>query len=412
MRLKYERYSISRGVQKIKTRTAVVLSAVALSLSGGTGLSLAVFGSAHAATPDWNVNGVYNFEFEYLGSPYVHQVTLSGQDVDGNFNVVSTYPVGGPEAYAWSGTGSISGSALTMSTDYTVGAVGTHMDITGTVASNGTLSGSWSDNNIPGGRTGTWESVSGSAHHIASQVIVTPPVNSQGWSTADTRPGGAVNFVSDSTAPGNPHIGALQLTTDATTAAKAQYLHAANTPLSDVTELSYSTKQNSASFVGGEASFQLVTCLTGAPTATTCPGFTTLVYEPYQGGQGAVLPGQWQSWDMYAGGLFWSSRAVTCSDGAVVAGAGGPAIYTLAQIKTMCPDAVAAGFGVNVGTFNPSYNVETDLVNFNNTTYNFEPYVVAGDKEACKKDGWKNLATATGQAFKNQGQCVAYTNHN
>jgi hypothetical protein len=83
-----------------------------------------------------------------------------------------------------------------------------------------------------------------------STVVVTP-TNTQGWATADTRTGGAVSYVSDSTAPGDPSYGALKLTTDATTAAKVQYMHQANVPLGDVTDLSYSTKQNSASFPGG-----------------------------------------------------------------------------------------------------------------------------------------------------------------
>ena len=30
------------------------------------------------------------------------------------------------------------------------------------------------------------------------------------------------------------------------------------------------------------------------------------------------------------------------------------------------------GFGVNVGSNNPSYDVEVDLVNFNGTVYDFE----------------------------------------
>src|SRR5437868_5343138 len=93
-------------------------------------------------------------------------------------------------------------------------------------------------------------------------VIVTPPVNSQGWSTADTNAGGSVSFVTDATAPGGG-VGALQLTTDATIAAKAQYLHGANTPLSDVTELSYYTKQVSSPFAGGDPAYQLITFLNG-----------------------------------------------------------------------------------------------------------------------------------------------------
>ena len=77
---------------------------------------------------------------------------------------------------------------------------------------------------------------------VAVTTVVVTPTNTQGWSTADTRPGGAVNYVVDATAP--RRVGALQLTTDATTAAKAQYIHAANTPLAASTSSSYSTKQN------------------------------------------------------------------------------------------------------------------------------------------------------------------------
>jgi len=202
------------------------------------------------------------------------------------------------------------------------------------------------------------------AHGDGSRVVVTPS-NTQGWSTADTRPGGAVNFVVDATAPSGR--GALQLTTDATNAAKAQYLHAASTPLAGVTQLSYYTKQNSAAFAQGAVSYQLPLFLNG----TT--GFTTLVFEPYQNTlQGPVLPTVWQQWDVDAG-LFWSTRTVTCSNGTVTGTSGGPANYTLAMIKTMCPTASVLGFGVNIGSYNPSYNVETDLVNFNGTVYDFEP---------------------------------------
>ncbi len=127
--------------------------------------------------------------------------------------------------------------------------------------------------------------------YAATTVVVTPTAP-QGWTTADTRPGGAVGFVVDATAPAG--IGALQLTTDATTAAKAQYLHAANTPIADVTELSYYAKQNSASFTGGNASYQLPAFLNGATA-----GFTTFVYEPYE--NGTVIPGVWQFWDVSSG---------------------------------------------------------------------------------------------------------------
>jgi hypothetical protein len=235
-----------------------------------------------------------------------------------------------------------------------------------------------------------------------SQVVVTP-ANTQGWSTADTRPGGAVNFISDNTAPGTPHYGALQLTTDATTSAKAQYLHDANTALADVNELSYSTKQNSSSFISADPSYQLLVDINGSAAG----GFTTLVYEPYE--NGVVTPGVWQSWDVDSG-QFWSSRTVADGTCVLAAGAGGAPFYTLTQLKATCPNAVVVGFGVNIGSFNPSYDVETDLVNFNGTTYNFEPFQTPSDKDACKKDGWMSLTDQNGQAFKNQGQCVSWTN--
>ena len=195
--------------------------------------------------------------------------------------------------------------------------------------------------------------------------IVVTPTDQQGWSTADTRPGGTVTFVVDPTAPAGR--GALELTTNATTTAKAQYLHAANVPLAGVTELSYYTKQNSAPFPGADPSYQVISELNG----TT--GFTTLVFEPYQNPlQGPVIPQAWQKWNVGAG-LFWSTRTVVCANGTVVGTSGGPATYTLAQIRSLCPNAMVIGFGVNIGSNNPLYNVETDLFDFNGTVYDFEP---------------------------------------
>ncbi|MBL8031319.1 MAG: hypothetical protein JNK33_03285 [Candidatus Doudnabacteria bacterium] len=229
----------------------------------------------------------------------------------------------------------------------------------------------------------------------ASTTVVTS-ANPQGWSTADTRPGGAVNFIPDGTAPSG--LGALQLTTDATTTAKAQYLRAASLPLADVTELSYYTKQNSAAFAGGDASYQLPVLLNGAT------GFTTFVFEPYQ--NGTVVNGVWQQWDVDAG-QFWSSRSVTCSNGSVSAGFGGAPFYTLSQIQTMCPEAIVVGFGVNIGSNNPSYDVETDLVSFNNDVFNFEPTLTPTTRESCKNGGWMGFNSPV---FRNQGECVAYVN--
>ena len=246
----------------------------------------------------------------------------------------------------------------------------------------------------------------------ASNTITVTQQNQQGWSTASTNLGGAVNFIKDTTSPA-PN-GALQLTTDATKTAKAQYLHAANTPLSDVNSLSYYTKNASMISNSTDASYQLPTCLLGLTATKTsanptgCNGYTTFVFEPYQ--NGTVTPGMWQEWDVYAG-QSWSSSTVSSGTCSVAAGAGGAPFYSLAAVKALCPNAVVGGFGVNIGSNNPSYNVETDLVNFNGTTYDFQFTKVPTNKDQCKKDGYLGYTDGSAVTFKNQGSCVSYANN-
>ncbi len=235
-----------------------------------------------------------------------------------------------------------------------------------------------------------------SAEHISSTVVVTP-TNTQGWSTADTRPGGAVNFVMDATSP-YPN-GALQLTTNLTTTSKAQYLHGATGSLNSVTELGYSTRQVSGPIVA-DPSYQLIVDLNGAGTG----GFTTFVYEPYQ--NGVIIPNVWQTWDVDAG-MFWSTRNFSEGTCTIVAGGGGPPFYTLAQLQTNCPNATVLGFGVNIGSNNPGYNVYTDGVNFNGTVYDFQLFATAMNKDQCKNGGFMNVKDSDGKSFKNQGQCVS-----
>jgi hypothetical protein len=232
---------------------------------------------------------------------------------------------------------------------------------------------------------------------FAATATVVTPGNLQGWDTADTRPGGNVSFVEDATAPLGS--GALELTTDATTAAKAQLLKATNTPLAEVKDLSYYTKQVTATSPTGAPSYQLAVDLDANGTFDT-----NLVYEPYW--NGTVVPGTWQQWDVDAG-QFWSSSTA----GGLTAGAGGPPLYTLADVLALNPDAVVVGFGVNVGTYNPGYNVETDAVVFSDATYDFEatePLTSPATKEECKDGGWQTF----NPAFRNQGECVSFVASN
>ncbi|HWN23390.1 MAG TPA: hypothetical protein VNP93_15540 [Gaiellaceae bacterium] len=241
--------------------------------------------------------------------------------------------------------------------------------------------------------------VAGSA--ATTTVVVTQ--NSSSWSTMDTRPGGAVDFTEAYDAPAGLGSGSLELTTDATTDAKADYWtrDSAGTLLADVNELSYWTFQAATPQPPHAAvSYQLQIDANGAATG----GFTTLVFEPYQ--NGVIVPATWQQWDVDAGNL-WSSRSFTDGTCVLVAGAGGAPFYSLATLKTLCPDAVVLGIGVNIGTFNPGYTVATDGVQFNDVIYNFEVGLTPATKDDCKNGGWM---TFNDPAFKNQGECVSWVN--
>lgn len=241
----------------------------------------------------------------------------------------------------------------------------------------------------------------------ATTVRVTQ--NTASWTQDDTRPGGSVTFTEAYGAPAGLGDGSLELATTLSTTAKAGlYTHTMlGTPLDDVTDLAYWTFQAVTAPPNppiAAASYQLQLDTDG--TLGDGMGFTTLVYEPYWNPLSplAVAPGVWQQWDVDAG-LMWSSRTTSCG---LVAGAGGPPLYTLAAVKALCPAAVVVGIGVNVGSNNPGYTVATDGVRFNDTIYDFELGRRPGTKDDCKDDGWR---TFNDPSFRNQGQCVKYVNH-
>ena len=177
---------------------------------------------------------------------------------------------------------------------------------------------------------------------------------------------------------------ALQLTTDATTTAKAQYLHDASTPLASVTELGYSTKQNSASFVGGDPSYQLLVNLGGDDRLHDVR--LRALRERRRRARRVAELGRRRGPVLVEPHRHAPARARSSP-----APAARP-FYTLAGAEGALPDAVVVGFGVNIGTFNPSYNVETDLVDFNGTAYDFQPcHRPPTSKDECKNGGWQSF---------------------
>jgi hypothetical protein len=123
------------------------------------------FSSLAYAAENWDVTGTWKFNYEWLGSYYEHDafLTQTGDIITGN----GGFPVGGPYAYAWTITdGSITDDQIVLTMDYTVGAPGTTMHMTGTINPDGSILGNW-DDNYPAStettRESTWESSYGIA---------------------------------------------------------------------------------------------------------------------------------------------------------------------------------------------------------------------------------------------------------
>jgi hypothetical protein len=175
-----------------------------------------------------------------------------------------------------------------------------------------------------------------------------------------------------------------------------------NTALSAVNAIGYSTYR-SAGNDQQVAALNIEVDVNGAAPG----GFTTLVFEPvYNTSQGAVVSGQWQTWDAYSGGnaTWWSSNPIPSAPNR-------DTFVSWSTILAANPNAViVGGFGVNQGSGNPALTTAVDALKIghdgNTTTYDFEPDTIPPtSKDQCKNGGWQSFAS---QGFKNQGDCVSY----
>lgn len=206
--------------------------------------------------------------------------------------------------------------------------------------------------------------ISSQVAHAASYGDVVVRSNSiNGWNSGSVS-GGSTSFVNDSTAPYGH--GALEFTTSNSNNARAQRTKSIspNLKLSDLHSLSYSTKYISGPVHAGVGIQITINNLSGVSSSKS----TTLVYEPYWNGT-VDTNGSWQNWNTMLGGKFWSTTTV----GGFTNGAGGPPFYTLSSVLSQNPDAKITSLKLNTGTYNPSWVVRADGVNFNGTVYDFEP---------------------------------------
>jgi hypothetical protein len=180
------------------------------------------------------------------------------------------------------------------------------------------------------------------------------------------------------------------------------------TRLSDIQGFSYSTYRTTGGSMGQVPALNLEIDFNGP---NVDGGFATLVFEPiYNTDQGVISDGIWQDWDGYSGGsaTWWSTRAIpgVCAFNCFV---------SWSSIVSNNPDAtILGGFGVNQGSGNPALTASADALSIKyggtTTTYDFEPYKIATNKNQCKSDGWQTRKRANGTSFSNQGDCVSYTN--
>jgi hypothetical protein len=152
--------------------------------------------SPHTVT-GWNVQGRWKINYEYQGGYYPHDAFLI-QSSD-NLSGIGGHPSGGPYSYIWSITrGKVSGDAVHLVMNYTDGAPGTTMIMDGIIAPDGTVVGTWSDNFIPGNRTGSWTSVGGNAIKTHSE--------NNGWPGLFTPSVQPFTFTTDAYESGNWQI--------------------------------------------------------------------------------------------------------------------------------------------------------------------------------------------------------------
>lgn len=238
---------------------------------------------------------------------------------------------------------------------------------------------------------------------IAKQAENTPPTRN--WVLYKRAAGDGDTRVGPATPPSG--VGSYQLVTP-TGADKATLFNFDHigTSLSAIDKIGYSTYRTAGN-LQQVAALNIQVDVNGAAPG----GFTTLVFEPvYNTAQGAVVDGQWQTWDAYLGGAatWWSSNPIPSA----------PNRDTFVSWDTIVaanPDAViVGGFGINQGSGNPALTTAVDNLSLGIDgaclTYDFEPYRVATSKDDCKDGGWQTVKTAGGASFKNQGQCVQYVN--
>ena len=135
---------------------------------------------AFAATPNYTLNAHTTISFICGGGVYLHTLDTVNQLPNGTFTGTGFY--NSDHAYTWTVAGNVSGNTVTYTVHYTGFGAPTEYTNTGTIAANGSISGSST------GNCQTFTSPAGTATKI---VVVPPPTvpttkdqcKKDGWKT-------------------------------------------------------------------------------------------------------------------------------------------------------------------------------------------------------------------------------------
>ncbi len=262
-----------------------------------------------------------------------------------------------------------------------------------------------------------------SAMAQASTTVIVTPANYQGWYFYDDNLDVVNNALgSFVTGPGTPPLGVGSAQVSTTTGQRPNLATSqfGGTALANITALAFSTYNPSAGNTGSadrSAYLHFNVDFNGSNTYQN-----RLVYVPRQ--NGPVVQNFWQEWDAINGGnALWNySKTSGCACWPAGIGGGGEPSSTLktwAQIISQYPNArmhsLYPFIGMRVGEpYSGGYTENMDAFKFGTasgtTVFDFDPYPVVTSKDQCKNGGWMTFKRADGTSFKNQGDCVSYTN--
>lgn len=369
--------------------------------------------------PAWDTTGNYSIAMNYLGSDFVHDVTLA-QDATGNLTGSGT-----STPYVWVITsGSVSGSTIDFHANYTATADAvtpqTTLHVTGTIATDGSISGNWSDNYQGGSRSGTWHTTSGVAHQIIRTLSYSAGahgsitgsttqmvLNGTDGTAVTAVPDTGYHFVNWSDALiANPRTDTgvtSNVTVTANFAADVvptftlTYLAGANGSLTgSTTQVVNSGANGTAVTAVPNAGYHFVNWSDASTSNPRTDTNVTANLSVTANFAADVVPTYTLT---YVAGAHGSITGSTTQ--VVTSGANGSAVTAVAD----------SGYHFvnwsDASTSNP--RTDTGVTSNITVTANFALNDVhhPGDKNECKQGGWMTLVNRFGFHFKNQGQCVS-----